>query len=407
MGVRRQMQRDEAAARSLLPQKNRLGLLQRKCACGGSTEFTDYCSQCQEDRLAGKSADAAAGVLSPAQTIRDLSFAAEKFSHHGFGPLPVQAKPKAMLSNITISTPGDPMEREADELAESVLTMAATPAQSQSERKAGLGCGNRSSGPGGERLSAADRAFFSPRFGHDFSDVRIHADRQAAASAHAVNALAYTVGSDIAFGEGQYKPGSAAGRRLLAHELAHVVQQRRADSAAQGVKLHRTAAACPTDWRTTVNDDHDRALGMLDVARGKLSAYDGTTPTEVNTALATHFHATSATFGGWVNLNLGFLRRVAPLVSYDCEDTSSWWCGGSANAKTFWCVPFVDIRVCQPSYFSNPDQDRSRILIHEWVHKYGCNFDLGYAWEPGYSNAWTITALLNADPFARFVQAVQ
>jgi len=64
-----------------------------------------------------------------------------------------------------------------------------------------------------------------PRFGHDFSHVRVHADEQAAESARAVNALAYTVGRDIVFGRGRYAPGSTEGRRLLAHEMAHVVQQ--------------------------------------------------------------------------------------------------------------------------------------------------------------------------------------
>ena len=64
-----------------------------------------------------------------------------------------------------------------------------------------------------------------PRFGHDFSEVRVHSDARAAESARAVNALAYTVGPDVVFGAGEYAPGTIAGRRLLAHELTHVVQQ--------------------------------------------------------------------------------------------------------------------------------------------------------------------------------------
>ena len=64
-----------------------------------------------------------------------------------------------------------------------------------------------------------------PRFGHDFSRVRVHADEKSAESASEVNALAYTVGRDVVFGAGQYRPHSSGGRRLLAHELAHVVQQ--------------------------------------------------------------------------------------------------------------------------------------------------------------------------------------
>jgi hypothetical protein len=65
-----------------------------------------------------------------------------------------------------------------------------------------------------------------PRFGHDFSRVRVHTDSKAAESARAVNALAYTVGRDVVFGAGQHVPGTSAGQRLLAHELAHVVQQK-------------------------------------------------------------------------------------------------------------------------------------------------------------------------------------
>jgi hypothetical protein len=78
---------------------------------------------------------------------------------------------------------------------------------------------------GGEALDPALRAYFEPRFGHSFGGVRVHTDGRAAEAARAVNALAYTVGTDIAFGAGQYAPGTAQGRRLLAHELAHVVQQ--------------------------------------------------------------------------------------------------------------------------------------------------------------------------------------
>jgi hypothetical protein len=77
----------------------------------------------------------------------------------------------------------------------------------------------------GQPLDSATRAFMEPRFGHDFSGVRVHTDAQAAESARSVNALAYTVGSNVVFGAGQYAPGTVAGQRLLAHELTHVVQQ--------------------------------------------------------------------------------------------------------------------------------------------------------------------------------------
>jgi hypothetical protein len=77
----------------------------------------------------------------------------------------------------------------------------------------------------GEPLDRATRAFFEPRFGRDFSQVRVHSDAKAAESARAVNALAYTVGQDIVIGPGEVQQASAASGRLLAHELTHTIQQ--------------------------------------------------------------------------------------------------------------------------------------------------------------------------------------
>ena len=80
----------------------------------------------------------------------------------------------------------------------------------------------------GQPLDSATRAFMEPRFGQDFSQVRVHTDGQAAQSAREVNALAYTLGQDVVFGTGQHAPRSAAGQELIAHELTHVIQQSRA-----------------------------------------------------------------------------------------------------------------------------------------------------------------------------------
>jgi hypothetical protein len=79
---------------------------------------------------------------------------------------------------------------------------------------------------GGRPLDTGVRTDMEQRLGHDFGDVRIHDDSAAAASAQAVNAHAYTVGSNIVFQRDRYDPGSAEGRTTLAHELTHVVQQR-------------------------------------------------------------------------------------------------------------------------------------------------------------------------------------
>ena len=76
----------------------------------------------------------------------------------------------------------------------------------------------------GQPLDPTTRASIESHFDYDFSDVHVHADTRAAESACAVDALAYTVGRDIVFGAGQYSPGTGEGSRLIAHELAHVIQ---------------------------------------------------------------------------------------------------------------------------------------------------------------------------------------
>lgn len=77
----------------------------------------------------------------------------------------------------------------------------------------------------GQPLDAETRAFMEPRFGHDFSQVRVHTNAQAAQSARMTQALSYTMGRNIVFASGHYQPRTYAGKQLLAHELTHVVQQ--------------------------------------------------------------------------------------------------------------------------------------------------------------------------------------
>ena len=108
----------------------------------------------------------------------------------------------------------------------------------------------------GQPLDAATRAFMEPRFGHDFSTVRVHNDARAAESARAVNALAYTVGQNVVFGLGQYRPQTSVGRGLVAHELTHVLQQRHAIDQGNGV----VEIGSPTD---TLEYEAERVAGMV------------------------------------------------------------------------------------------------------------------------------------------------
>ncbi len=105
----------------------------------------------------------------------------------------------------------------------------------------------------GRPLDAATRVEMEQRFSHDFSQVRVHTDTPAASAAAGVNAKAYTIGSDLVFGEGHYAPETHAGQRLLAHELAHVVQQSRGGAAPSldpGSALEHAAATAAGEATT-------------------------------------------------------------------------------------------------------------------------------------------------------------
>ncbi len=95
----------------------------------------------------------------------------------------------------------------------------------------------------GQPLDAETREFMEPRFEHDFSKVRVHTDEKAAESSSAVNAMAYTVGRDVVFGSGQYAPETGEGRKLMAHELTHVVQQARGGASGEPEQRANVAAA--------------------------------------------------------------------------------------------------------------------------------------------------------------------
>ncbi|HEY4460104.1 MAG TPA: DUF4157 domain-containing protein [Pseudonocardiaceae bacterium] len=119
----------------------------------------------------------------------------------------------------------------------------------------------------GQPLDQQVRTEFEPRFQHDFSRVRVHTDPRAAASAQAIGARAYTVGTHVAFGPGSYAPDTADGKRALAHELAHVVQQSRGGgtpASALETDAHHAADAALTGGEVTVHGAGTPALAKLD-----------------------------------------------------------------------------------------------------------------------------------------------
>jgi outer membrane protein OmpA-like peptidoglycan-associated protein len=125
----------------------------------------------------------------------------------------------------------------------------------------------------GQPLDTGTRAFFEPRFGSDFSAVRVHTDAKAAESARAVNALAYTVGRNIVFGEGQHAPQTTAGRRLMAHELTHSLQQTNGGHEQMQSKLRIGSAN--DSFEQEADRIADSVIGNKSEAVGGLSAVSG------------------------------------------------------------------------------------------------------------------------------------
>jgi hypothetical protein len=198
--------------------------------------------------------------------------------------------PAALQTKLAIGRPDDPFEHEADRVADRVMQMASpvsttgqtpvtasaattvrrhsaarreeddrilqrkpeTSRQEEPQQRHRRRVSWATSAPAivhhavasrGESLDPATRLFMEQRFGHDFSDVRVHTDRQAEAAASQINARAFTVGRDIVFAADEYSPSSAGGRRLLAHELTHVVQQTGAPGEARSAPLVGTLPA--------------------------------------------------------------------------------------------------------------------------------------------------------------------
>ena len=175
-------------------------ILQRKCACGKQTAAGEECPECKR-------------------------------------------KKNSLQRKLSMGASNDPLEREADRIAEQVLAASANSVDSAATPRIQRYTGqaleqsekipdsvDRVLGGAGRPLDTTVRKDMESRFDHDFSQVRVHSGSAAEQSARDVNAHAYTVGRNIVFGAGQFEPGTREGRRLLAHELTHVVQQSGNDS---------------------------------------------------------------------------------------------------------------------------------------------------------------------------------
>jgi hypothetical protein len=212
---------------------------------------------------------------------------------HAFDFTQIGAGAARIQRKASIGAPDDAFEREADVVADTVMRMGepSSPgtvpvaiqrkcAACEDEQKIQRAASNtavtapnvhaatRAAAGNGQPLPSALRAYFEPRFGRDFSAVRIHAGTDAAHAARAIQARAYTLGRDIVFGAGEYAPSSAAGRRLLAHELTHVVQQ-------SGGAAHGSIQRAKLGYHTLKWEDFQGiAPARAPEAAGLFSAFD-------------------------------------------------------------------------------------------------------------------------------------
>lgn len=212
--------------------------VQRKCECGAPARSRGACPACEEKRM--------------------------------------RLQPK-----LEIGAVDDPLEREADRIADIVLAgggadfsripitvqrhgQAAAPAAAEAPASV-----HRALAEPGRPLDAATRRDIEPRFGRDFSQVRVHDGERAHAAAAAIGAHAFTAGSDLVFARSRFDPLSSAGRRLLAHELAHVAQQAPAgapvilrQAAGNDAKIATIKEKLSSWWVS--DSDAEEALALLD-----------------------------------------------------------------------------------------------------------------------------------------------
>jgi hypothetical protein len=175
---------------------------------------------------------------------------------------------KHLQAKLVIGASNDPLEQEADRVADQVLAAPAHPVVSDAhpriQRYTGQTTGQTDTAPAsvdrvlaspGRALEPALQQDMEQRFGYDFSRVRVHSGVAAEQSARDVNANAYTVGHNIVFGASRFAPGTREGRRLIAHELTHVVQQSGSDCYLARQTAVSPLQAIANDFRAKVDAD--------------------------------------------------------------------------------------------------------------------------------------------------------
>jgi len=309
-------------------------------------------------------------------------------------------RPAPLQRKLAINPPDDAYEREADRVAEDVTNT--TGPQVQRACDCGGTCDECSEGAKvqtmhagsdhaheatappvvdevlrspGQPLEPSTRSFMEDRFAHDFSDVRVHSDAKAAESARSVNALAYTVGSDVVLGEGQHASNTDSGRKLLAHELTHVVQQ----SGGLGRKtLQRwTINKCNQAQSVYVEDAFAKSFDTLSKAARQLAQKP--TTDNVKAALWLAFRSDSDATAQFVSNRISTLRDKITSASVTCtDDTKNKECKTDTGFHSRSPEDYGMIYLCMPAFSNATAVEQSNTLTHEAAHKYLGVRDKGY-----------------------------
>lgn len=250
----------------------------------------------------------------------------------------------------------------------------------------------------GSPLPETTRSFFEPRFGTDFSHVRVHTDSQAAETAKSINAKAFTVGPNIAFANGQYAPESGPGKQLLAHELTHTIQQQSHAAGQQSVSRFNLVQRGPNDQQqpspppdpdTPPGPGHPNywlsVLGLADIKRRDVIVMHGQnqTPRVVPTG-------GQQTQGFWEDLIDAL--KPKPCKFYICENVKvckppdpkpdpdkgddfwKWWKWKCRDTKVCWCglheVPANSLDAALLTLATAPDNTRAIISKNPLVQYY-------------------------------------
>lgn len=216
------------------------GLLQRQYACGQHTIAGGECAECRQKRLAlqRRATNPADPPAVPPLDPATRAFTEPRFGQD-FSRIPARTRVAGVIqTKLAINQPGDEYEQEADRIADQVMAAPAyhpvSNAPPRIQRFVGQPTGQVETAPAsvdqvlaspGRPLEPELRQDMEQRFGYDFSPVRVHTGAVAEQSAQDISAYAYTAGHDIVFGASKFEGGTHEGRRLLAHELTHVVQQ--------------------------------------------------------------------------------------------------------------------------------------------------------------------------------------